>query len=190
MIINRLKIKHMETKVRNWDVIANYLFDGVGYLKELGDYSSRYQQEAYEALGIDGELGEDEWCDLMETDKGYVYAVYGDTSGDMRGVFYFKRVVAIKWKDLRDIDIPGMAEEMYDNKHKKIYLLVNEDGETRVEIDPSETAIKKSVFYIHDINRGCDYEETREETIDKWAEFLLEEFEEKRKESRIEIIYI
>lgn len=79
-------------KATNYDVVANAFFNGVGYLKELGSYAGEYMTEAYDALGIEEELEDDEWCDLCVTRDGEIYAVFGDTTADGFGEFAFKKI--------------------------------------------------------------------------------------------------
>lgn len=79
-------------KAKNFDIKSSVLFNAVGYLKELGEYAGFYQDEAYEILGIDDELENDEWCDIMVSRKGEIYAVYGDTPADFSGNFALKMI--------------------------------------------------------------------------------------------------
>ena len=74
--------------INNYDIKADSFFGGVGYLKEVGEY----QQEAYDILGIEGDLDDDEWCDICIADNGKKYAVFGDTAAHNYGNFYFKEI--------------------------------------------------------------------------------------------------
>ena len=98
-------------KANNFDIKANGLFNAVGYVKELGDYAGRYSQEAYEALEIEGELENDEWCDLMVADNGKIYAVAGDSEATQSGNFYFKE---IEFCDLPESAKSIVADKMLD----------------------------------------------------------------------------
>lgn len=78
--------------INNYDIKADSFFGGVGYLKEIGEYAGEYQQEAYDILDIEGELEDNEWCDICIADNGKKYAVFGDTEAHYHGNFYFKEI--------------------------------------------------------------------------------------------------
>lgn len=102
----------MGTKVNNFDIKSTH-YTAVGVLHEIGSYSGEYQAEAYDILDIDGELEEDEWCDICENAKGEIYAVFGDTSGDQTGNFYFKCVSDGITADASVIEMIGKCVAKY-----------------------------------------------------------------------------
>lgn len=80
-------------QINNWDLKSNIFFCE-GILKSIGYYAGEHQQDAYEILGIEGELDVDEWCDIVFSEEPFkLFAVFGDsevtcTSGD----FYFYEI--------------------------------------------------------------------------------------------------
>lgn len=86
-----------DMKAHNYDIKANSLFGGVGYLRELG-YAGEFSDEAYSILETEDGEDEDEeeyeflWSDLMVTDNGTIYAVASDSEPTQYGDFYFKEV--------------------------------------------------------------------------------------------------
>lgn len=70
---------------------TNHLFS-LGVQKELGDYAGDLQKEAFEELELKNELQENEWCDVMGSENGKIYAVFGDTEAHNFGNFYFKEI--------------------------------------------------------------------------------------------------
>lgn len=78
--------------VNNYDIKADAYLSGVGYITEKGSYAGEYMAEAYDILGIEGELEDCEWCDICIDNKGQEWAVCGDTEAHNFGNFYFKRI--------------------------------------------------------------------------------------------------
>lgn len=64
----------------------------LSYLRELGEYAGEFQAEAFEALELHEDLQENEWCDVMGSENGKIYAVFGDTEAHNFGNFYFKEI--------------------------------------------------------------------------------------------------
>lgn len=74
-----------------YDYKAKVLF-AFGVLRELGDYAGDLQKEAFDALELKSELQENEWCDVMGSSNGKIYAVFADTEAHNFGNFYFKEI--------------------------------------------------------------------------------------------------
>jgi hypothetical protein len=181
-------------KANNFDIKANGLFNAVGYVKELGDYACRYSQEAYEALEIEGELDNDEWCDLMVADNGKIYAVAGDSEATQSGEFFFKQIIVIKEKDLKE-KISEAAEEIYDtDPNMCVTIGVSEQGDIYVSsLHFQNESVYKTLPFCVDIEGGYaedESEEEKKETLNSYEEFIEQKFDEQKDWSDLKIIYI
>lgn len=79
----------MAANINNFD-LQGTTYTLVGTLTEVGTYAGEYEQLAYELLEIVGELEGEEWCDICTNEKGEIYAVYGNTTADSVGTFFYK----------------------------------------------------------------------------------------------------
>ena len=181
-------------KVQNYEIKADTLFGGVGIIKELGDYAGRYSNEAFDALDIEDELEDVEWCDLMVADDGKIYAVAGDTEAHNTGNFYFKQVIAIKEKELTEAASEA-AYEIYDtNPSMCITIGADEQGQIHVSrLHFKNEDVLRSLPFTVKIEGGYVEDKTEEEkleTINYYEDYITTRFDECKEESEIQILYI
>lgn len=109
-------------KAQNYDIKSDLLFNGVGYVKELG-YLEEFIDEAYGILEIENDDDEDFlWSDLMVADDGKIYAVASDSEATQSGDFYFKEVEFCDLpKSAKKIVADKMLDEFEDDVESQLH---------------------------------------------------------------------
>lgn len=144
-------------KAKNFDFQANAFFNGVGYLKELGEYAGYYYQEAYEILGIEEELEGEEWCDICISNQNVIYAVYGDVSATSFGDFAFKKI-----SDGDTIEKLGKTIAQYN-----VYY----HGTTCVNYSIRFIELRYGILYVYNTKEREAYVSSEEELLNAKEEY-------------------